>query len=103
MQKNKDIRSEIDAHAGSPQVFIKQVILYHEVECNYDESRLHENDHSDKREPKTTDTRLVLFGKNGTGHFRSHDIENFKKTMSKSQMSLSSLEINVVFALYLHE
>ena len=93
----KDIRSEIDARAGSPQVYIRQVILYHEVQCNYDESRLERSDDSEKSETKTTDTRLVLFGKNGTGPLQPHDIENLKKSISKSQMSLSSFEINVEF------
>lgn len=93
---NKDIRSEIDARDGSPQVLIKQVILYHEIQCNYDESRLKEDCATGQAdEPKSTDTRLVLFGKNSTS-FQPYDIGYFKKSKSKSQMSLSSLEINVV-------
>ena len=84
----------MDAHDGSPQVVIKQVILYHEIQCNYDESRLREEAISNLDQPKTTDTRLVLFGKNNNS-FQPYDIEYFKKSKSKSQMSLSSLEINV--------
>ena len=99
----QNFRAEVDARLGAPQVFIKQVILYHEVECNYDETRIDEEgvtdspagtriiDHTPRRIVRVINEQNVLT------ESKAINIEWMKKSKSKSQLSLSTLEINVLF------
>lgn len=101
---DQNLRAEVDAREGSSQILIKQVILYHEVECNYDESRVAEDTVSD-RTPSTRvighlpDRRTVrvISEENILTESKSsiRGVEWMKKSKSKSQLSLSNLEINV--------
>lgn len=99
----QNFRAEVDARLGAPQVFIKQVILYHEVECNYDETRIDEDsvpegpagtriiDHTPRRTVRVINEQHLL------PESKAINIEWMKKSKSKSQLSLSTLEINVLF------
>lgn len=99
----------MDARLGAPQVFIKQVILYHEVECNYDETRVVEEgvsetpadgrviDHTPRSSVRVVSEQNLLT------ESKAFNVEWIKKSKSKSksQLSLSTLEINVSFLLHL--
>lgn len=98
----QNFRSEVDARLGAPQVFIKQVILYHELECNYDETRVHEE--GETRDgvrviDHTPASVRVVSEENLLTESKAVNIEWIKKSKSKSksQLSLSTLEINVLF------
>ena len=107
---DQSLRSEVDARLGAPQILIKQVILYHEVECNYDETRVEESqrlaDSPDAlatrvipHTPKTT--VRVISQESLLSDSKAINVEWIQKSKSKSQLSLSTLEINVLFALFL--
>jgi hypothetical protein len=92
----------MDARRGQPQVVIKQVILYHALECNYDESRLEEpaSDPTSmtitSHHPLPCTTITVINEDRELSEPRALNIEFLKKSSSsKSQLSLSNLEINV--------
>jgi hypothetical protein len=109
------LQSEIDARIGKPEILIKQVILYHELECNYDDSRLEEDpcpaaptdpktmtitSHHPDQQPRTTVTvinedRTIVEGER-SGVLDTLEFFKKSKPKSKSQLSLSSLEINVL-------
>lgn len=97
------LRLEMDARQGQPQVLIKQVILYHEVECNYDESRSEEepSDPSSMRitshHPLPRTTITVINEDREVSDPQTLNIEFLRRSSkSKSQLSLSNLEINVL-------
>lgn len=82
------------------------MILYHEVECNYDETRIDEEsvtdpsagtrviDHTPRRIVRVINEHNVLT------ESKAINIEWMKKSKSKSQLSLSTLEINVLFLFF---
>lgn len=114
------LQSEFDARIGKPEILIKQVILYHELECNYDDSRLEEDSpptaptyypktmtitsHHPDQQPRTTVTvinedRIIAEGER-SGVLDTLEFFKKSKPKSKSQLSLSSLEINVLCHFY---
>ena len=92
----------MDSRHGQPQVVIKQVILYHELECNYDESRLEEVpvDPSTvtitSHHPFPQATVTVFNEDRELNDPQALNLEFLRRSSkSKSQLSLSNLEINV--------
>ena len=110
----------MDTRQGQTQVLIRQVVLFHELECNYDDSRLEENSsptaptdypktmtitsHHPDQQPRTTVTvinedRTIAEGER-SGVLDTLEFFKKSKPKSKSQLSLSSLEINVLSHFY---
>jgi len=93
----------MDTRQGQTQVLIRQVVLFHELECNYDESRLNEDTHDPSRikitshHPSQPQATITLINEDRDLTDPSIlPLEFIKKSgKSKSQLSLSNLEINV--------